>query len=337
LLDEARRELEKFKWINHKKIPEYRKESTDAGSPELNEAKAKLTTFLKKEDYYIKAQELYLSMLDMRADELLVSLKSERPKTWSDLEQKIPTLDVQRENKIFDLEMKYKAQPKSWDYYNEALHLEFVNKKKIIQILDKKEEYIHDFMVALHKSGVKIPEDYMNHRGEHKLAMSNVIRDIRANKREVEEFIKSKSNLENPPVSTGSGSGPVSSSGSNSGPAPNPGAGSGPGDVPPSDSGAGPSAFYHGWSESFDYDTVGKYLLSHQEHADMWEKTLILFSEDSEREKYENSYTISSLEKSKVIYSEFTLDDLFINLEIWLEDTFDTNVLEELFHFICKL
>jgi hypothetical protein len=331
--------LEKFKWINHKKIPNYR-ESTDAGSPGLNEAKAKLTTFLNKEDYYIKAQELYLTYLDMRADELLVSLKSERPKTWTDLEQKIPTLDVQRENKIFDLEMKYKVQPKSWDYYIEALHLEFVNKKKIIQILDKKEEYIHDFMVSLYKSGVKIPKDYMNHRDEHKLEMSNAIREIRANKREVEEFIKSKSNLENPPIATGSGSGSGAGSAPGPGPTPNSGgdSGSGSGNLTASGSVTETRIVHDNWAGSWGNPILDRYLLCYDEYNYASEKALKNFLPDAERSEYSN--TINELEKSKITYPESTLgllDDFLINLEIWLEDTFNTHVLEEIFHFISKL
>lgn len=206
-MEEARKTLEKFQWLNQNKQPDY-KQSTDAGSPVLNEVKTKLGTFLKKGDNYIEYQERYISFIDSKADEQLFKVNKERPQAWVDIEEKIPNFISKRDDKVFDLEMKYKVfQQKPAEYYKEALQIEFSNNKKVVQALSNKEEALFDFMQKqpnISRAG-PLRDHYLSGRAEYKAWKDEWVRELRKEKKEIEEFIHS--NIQSSPIEPSSGSG----------------------------------------------------------------------------------------------------------------------------------
>jgi hypothetical protein len=244
LMENAKRELERMQWISQNKIPEYR-QNTPGGSPILNKIKSDLGGFLGKQDNFIDRQENYLASMTDRAERSLAARNIARPNEWTVLEDKVAMLDLERENKIFALEMKYKSFPvKPAEYYRDALQLEYVNKKKIIQTWVKKEEHID--RINLSNFEGEEQQRFYHVLVKSKEKLQEFIQEIRAAKREVENFINSNIVVENPPVNPGSGSG-EGSSGSGSGPSKDIGSGEG---------GSGTNLSASSKSESTDFSQI---------------------------------------------------------------------------------
>lgn len=188
-LDEARRVLERFQWLNQNKQPYYKGPGVPE-SPILKEMNNKVKIFVDKQDKYISYQERYITFVDGKVNERLHVLKTERPQGWTDLENRLATLESNHNDRIFDLEVKYKAfAEKPGEYYKEALNLEFSNKKKLIQTFSQKEEYLNNFMEN-QPLGDKV-NFYKNYRAEFKGRVVDWVKEIRAYKKEVEEYITS--------------------------------------------------------------------------------------------------------------------------------------------------
>lgn len=184
--DEHRKELEKFKWMNQKKKPDFEK-NTHAGSDQLNYIKIRLRLVLQKEARIVRDQQhdiLYRAKGTM--DERLSILNEKEPSWLEPHTDKLVDIEYRHDCKIFELERKFASfgYKKPKEYYLEALNQKSDFHNELIQASYKQEADIHEFVMNYTLLGF-----YHVCRDLHLSSLERRMRESRIEKKELRDYI----------------------------------------------------------------------------------------------------------------------------------------------------